>query len=247
MLSEPERRFLVAAAYLHDVGYAPSLRRTGLHQLDGAHYVRSLGQERLASLIAHYSESRFELQLRGFRHELDLYKRKKSWTADALTYCDLTTGPLGQPMTLEERIAEVEQRYGQGDIVGRVISRSTSAASARRPATLPEDHATQLLNHSKCCPVWALFERAFGNLEHDCETLLDGGGDAPSHLRGGMPVVSTHRAPPLLSCAAAGLMAHHLVDDASRDAGILQPSRKGMAEVVCATQIYGLKHSGLPP
>ena len=40
MLSERDRRFLVAAAYLHDVGYAPCLRRTGLHQLDGAYYIR---------------------------------------------------------------------------------------------------------------------------------------------------------------------------------------------------------------
>jgi HD superfamily phosphodiesterase len=117
ILSERDRRVLVAAAYLHDIGYAPALRRTGLHQLDGASYVRSLGQERLASLIAHHSESRFEVQLRGFGYELDLYEREASWTADALTYCDLTTGPLGQPMTLEERIAEVEQRYGQGEIV----------------------------------------------------------------------------------------------------------------------------------
>src|SRR4029453_18784466 len=106
--------FVGAAPYLHYVGYTPSLRRTGLHQLDGARYVRSLGQERLASLIAHHSESRFEVQLRGFRHELDLYEREESWTADALTYCDLTTGPLGQPMTLEDGIAEVTQRYGQG-------------------------------------------------------------------------------------------------------------------------------------
>jgi HD superfamily phosphodiesterase len=130
ILSDLDRRFLVAAAYLHDVGYAPSLRRTGLHQLDGAHYVRSLGQERLASLIAHHSESRFEVQLRGFRHELDLYDREESWTADALTYCDLTTGPLGQPMTLEERIAEVEQRYGQGDIVAALWQASPYLTAA---------------------------------------------------------------------------------------------------------------------
>ena len=84
----------------------------------------------MASLIAHHSESRFEVQLRGFRHELDLYKREESWTADALIYCDLTTGPLGQPMTLEERIAEVEQRYGQGDIVTALRQATPSLAAA---------------------------------------------------------------------------------------------------------------------
>src|SRR5689334_21279321 len=29
-----------AAAWLHDIGYAPSLAVTGLHQLDGARYLR---------------------------------------------------------------------------------------------------------------------------------------------------------------------------------------------------------------
>ena len=115
---EPEDRpYLVAAAYLHDIGYAPELQLTGLHQLDGARYIRSHGAERLARLVAHHSEARFEIRLRGFSHELAAYEREESWVSDALTYCDLTTGPAGQPMTLEDRIVEVEQRYGEGEIV----------------------------------------------------------------------------------------------------------------------------------
>jgi len=31
---------LIAAAWLHDVGYAPSLRATGFHPVDGAAFVR---------------------------------------------------------------------------------------------------------------------------------------------------------------------------------------------------------------
>ncbi len=116
ILDAHERPYLIAAAYLHDVGYAPALQRTGLHQLDGAHWLRSLGQERLARLVAHHSEARFELHLRGVGDGLATYEREESPTTDALTYCDLTTGPTGQPMTLEERIAEVEQRYGEGEI-----------------------------------------------------------------------------------------------------------------------------------
>jgi hypothetical protein len=117
ILGLEDRRDLVAAAYLHDIGYAPSLRCTGLHQLDGARYLRSLGAERLAGLVAHHSESRFEIRLRGFGDELDSYAREESWITDALTYCDLTIGPTGLPMTLTDRIAEVERRYGPGDIV----------------------------------------------------------------------------------------------------------------------------------
>jgi hypothetical protein len=117
ILDQEDRRYLVAAAYLHDIGYAPGLQRTGLHQLDGARYIRSLGAERLAGLVAHHSESRFEIRLRGCGEELTSYKREESWVSDALTYCDLTTGPAGLPMTFEDRVAEVEQRYGDSEIV----------------------------------------------------------------------------------------------------------------------------------
>jgi hypothetical protein len=117
ILDEEDRPYLVAAAYLHDIGYAPELQRTGLHQLDGARYIRSLGAKRLARLVAHHSEARFEIRLRGCATELGAYDREQSWVSDALTYCDLTTGPTGVPMTVEGRVAEVEQRYGEGEIV----------------------------------------------------------------------------------------------------------------------------------
>jgi hypothetical protein len=117
VLDQEDRPYLVAAAFLHDIGYAPGLQRTGLHQLDGARYLRSLGAERLARLVAHHSEAQFEIQLRGFGEELTYYKREESWVSDALTYCDLTTGPTGLPMTFEDRATEVEQRYGEGEIV----------------------------------------------------------------------------------------------------------------------------------
>jgi HD domain len=117
ILDPEDGQCLVAAAYLHDIGYAPDLQRTGLHQLDGARYIRGLGAERLARLIAYHSEARFEIRLRGFGEELAAYNREESWVSDALTYCDLTTGPAGQRVTFEDRIAEVEQRYGEGEIV----------------------------------------------------------------------------------------------------------------------------------
>jgi hypothetical protein len=117
VLGQEDRPYLVAAAYLHDIGYAPDLQRTGLHQLDGGRYIRSLGAERLARLVAHHSEARFEIRLRGFATGLAAYECEESWVSDALTYCDLTTGPAGLPMTFEDRLAEVEQRYGEGEIV----------------------------------------------------------------------------------------------------------------------------------
>jgi HD domain len=38
-----DRDLLVAAAYLHDVGYAPELAKTGFHPLDGARWIRDHG------------------------------------------------------------------------------------------------------------------------------------------------------------------------------------------------------------
>jgi hypothetical protein len=49
------------------------------------------------------------------------------------------------------------------------------------------------------------------DLQHHFEALLDRGGDAGGHLRGGVPVVGTHGAAPLLAGTAGRLMAHHLI------------------------------------
>ena len=43
---------------------------------------------------------------------------------DALTFADMTTGPAGQPLTLDERIEEVQRRYRSDDPVHRAIVRA---------------------------------------------------------------------------------------------------------------------------
>lgn len=117
-MHEADRSALVVAAWLHDIGYAPELRRIGLHQLDGAAYLSRLAvPARVICLVAHHSEARFEITLRGFGDELNRYEREEFWTSGALTYYDLTTGPAGRRMTFEERVTEVEGRYGEGEIV----------------------------------------------------------------------------------------------------------------------------------
>src|SRR3954452_16475569 len=55
-----DRRLLIAAAWLHDIGYAPALRQTGFHPLDGALYLRKhKWDQRLVALVAHHSGARF--------------------------------------------------------------------------------------------------------------------------------------------------------------------------------------------
>jgi hypothetical protein len=117
VFDEDEKAYLVAAAYLHDIGYAPALRKTGFHPIDGAYYLRAHKQERLASLVAYHSEAQFEAQLRGLASEQAIFPREQSPVADVLTYCDLTTSPTGQPISLQERIDDILSRYDRQDIV----------------------------------------------------------------------------------------------------------------------------------
>ncbi|GHO77042.1 metal-dependent phosphohydrolase, HD subdomain protein [Ktedonobacter sp. SOSP1-85] len=125
VFDESEGEYLIAAAYLHDIGYAPELNTTGFHPIDGANYLRSLGYERLASLVAHHSEAQFEARLRGLESELAQFPREQSPVAEALNYCDMTTGPQGQRVSFEERIIDILSRYGEIDIVAQAIRQAT--------------------------------------------------------------------------------------------------------------------------
>lgn len=117
MLPAEERPWLVAAAYVHDVGYAPELAWTRSHAIDGALWLRARGRERLAGLVAHHSAARFEAYVRGLGRSIAAFAREESPTADALTYCDLTSGPTGTTMTVEQRIADIQERYPAGHVV----------------------------------------------------------------------------------------------------------------------------------
>ena len=117
---------LVAAAWLHDIGYAPELADTGFHPLDGARFLRHQGVDgRLCGLVAHHSCAVIEAEMRGLAAELLAeFPREESVVSDALTYCDLTTGPDGQRLTVDERLAEIVSRYGPDSLVGRFIDQA---------------------------------------------------------------------------------------------------------------------------
>jgi HD domain len=124
VLSAEDADLLVAAALVHDVGYSPSLNQLGFHAVDGARFLRAQGQERLARLVAHHSGARFEAEERGLVEELAAFPVEGGRVMDALTFADMTTGPAGQPMTLDQRIEEVQRRYPSEDPVHRAIVRA---------------------------------------------------------------------------------------------------------------------------
>lgn len=116
-LSLPED--LVAAAWLHDIGYAPELVDTGLHPLDGARYLRRIDvDERIVSLVAYHSYALMEAEVRGLGDVLarEFFPGEPALT-EALCYCDMTTGPDGEHVQPGDRLAEIRNRYGPEDEV----------------------------------------------------------------------------------------------------------------------------------
>lgn len=123
-----DAELLVAAAALHDVGYAPRLAVTGFHPLDGARFLRDEhgADERLVRLVANHSFALLEAEERGLREvlEAEFPLLEDQLLVDALVYCDMTTTPDGERTTAEERVAEIRGRYGDDSVVGRFIRRA---------------------------------------------------------------------------------------------------------------------------
>jgi len=116
-----ERRLLVAAAWLHDIGYAPSAQVTGFHPLDGALFLAARGwPPRLCGLVAYHSGAGFAAAELGLADELSRFTHEESEVSDALTYADQTTGPDGRPVTLAERMAEMLARHGSSSTQARI-------------------------------------------------------------------------------------------------------------------------------
>lgn len=129
LFDEDDRSLLVAAAWVHDIGYAPTLAQTGFHPLDGANYLQQQGEDRLASLTAYHSEAQFEAHLRGLSSELAKYPREHSKIADALTYCDMTTNSTGRQVTFQERLHDIFARYDEAHIVHQAIQQAMPSLS----------------------------------------------------------------------------------------------------------------------
>jgi HD domain len=122
-----EADLLEAAAWLHDIGYAPGLAVTGLHALDGGRYLRDAqhADAMLCRLVAHHSCAIIEARERGLADVLSLEFDPAPYAlASVLTCCDMTTSPEGELVPAEQRLAEIQDRYGPGHLVSRSIQRA---------------------------------------------------------------------------------------------------------------------------
>jgi HD domain-containing protein len=114
---------LVSAAWLHDIGYAPDISETDFHPLDGARYLQTVGIEyQICALVANHTGALVEAELRSLRAALSTeFPYEESETSDALWYTDLTTGPDGQTLSVDERLREIRTRYGPKHVVTRFV------------------------------------------------------------------------------------------------------------------------------
>ena len=123
-----DKELLEAAAWLHDIGYLSELAKTGLHALDGARYLRDVqhAPPMLCCLVAHHSCAVIEAEERDLADVLRReFEPPPQPLADALTFCDMSTSPDGEPVNVDRRLAEILHRYGSEHLVSRSIRRAT--------------------------------------------------------------------------------------------------------------------------
>ncbi|WP_298457896.1 HD domain-containing protein [uncultured Cellulomonas sp.] len=114
-----------SAAWLHDVGYGRAIMDTGFHALDGARYLRRCGtSELVVSLVAHHSGAAIEADERGLSRELSEFAAPPEDLLDVLVWADMTSGPDGELVSIDERFAEIFARYERDDAVFRAVERA---------------------------------------------------------------------------------------------------------------------------
>jgi putative nucleotidyltransferase with HDIG domain len=112
------RADVTAAAWLHDIGYAPRVRRTGFHPLDGALFlIKEQWPERVVRLVAHHSLASLEAPFYGVGHHLNVIEPVPGIDTDILTAADLAGGS-GEPVpTVHERIERMRLTDAEADLI----------------------------------------------------------------------------------------------------------------------------------
>ena len=122
-LAREDGELLIASAWLHDIGYAEPLQVTGFHPLDGARYLVACDVDvRVSRLVANHSGAVAEAALRGLTTELVDFPDEPGPMRDALWACDMTTSPVGESVSFDERRREIIERYRKEHTVSQSIN-----------------------------------------------------------------------------------------------------------------------------
>ncbi len=85
----------------------------------------------MCRLVAHHSCALIEAEQWGLADDLSReFTPAPRDLSDALIYCDMTTGPDGQWMTIEQRLADIRGRYGPEHLVTRALAWSAPQLTA---------------------------------------------------------------------------------------------------------------------
>jgi predicted hydrolase (HD superfamily) len=109
---------VTAAAWLHDIGYASSVRRTGFHPLDGALFlIKDRWPERIVRLVAHHSLAALEAPFWGVGHHMNVIEPVVGVDADILVAADLTGGAGTPTPSLHDRLEALRLADESDDLI----------------------------------------------------------------------------------------------------------------------------------
>ena len=109
---------VIAAAWLHDIGYAADLRVTGFHPLDGALFLDDGGWDsEIVRLVAHHSHSRLLAPYYDADSRLSRFAITQGLAGDVVTFADVVSGVHGAGVTVSDRIAELRARPASGPAI----------------------------------------------------------------------------------------------------------------------------------
>ena len=121
-LADPtDRATVITAALLHDIGHSPLAATTGWHPLDGARWLSRQGWPLpICRLVMWHTASWHEGRLRGL-YDTAAREFGPPHRADPLAAADLSTGPAGQPTTINRRLVDIRHRYPTGSLVVQAL------------------------------------------------------------------------------------------------------------------------------
>lgn len=112
-LTPSESELVSVAGTLHDIGYSPDLTSANFHPLDGARFLRSENwDEDVINLVAHHSHAKCQARRLNLADDLESeFPFNPTLPHDEICFCDMSTGPTGELLTLDERITDIKLRH----------------------------------------------------------------------------------------------------------------------------------------